>query len=216
MGCSAVPIHAARTRPRERPPAASHPPHPSFGPSGPFGGITFAIRLRVETLRDVGACLSPFNAFLTLQGIETLPLRLARHSENGAALAKHLAGHPAVAWVSYLGHADHPSHGLAAKYLRKGAFGSMLTFGVKGGAAAAGAFINALKLVSHLANVGDAKTLAIVPALTTHQQLNGDEQAASGVKPDMVRVSVGLEHIDDIVADFDQALAAAAAAAGKA
>ena len=176
-----------------------------FGPSGPFKtNMAFAIRARVEGLRDLGPCQSPFSSFLLLQGIETLPLRMERHSINGAALAAWLSGHAAVAWVSYIGLPSHASHARAKQYLRAGCFGSMLSFGVKGGEAAAVRFVDAVKLASHLANVGDAKTLVIAPAATTHQQLTDEEQAASGVTKDMVRVSVGIEHIDDIVADFEQ------------
>ena len=184
-----------------------------FGPSGPFSAnIAFAIRARVETLRDMGPSQNPFGSFLTLQGIETLPLRLERHSSNGAALAQWLRGQSAVAWVSYLGLPDHPSHARAAALLRKGCFGSMLSFGVKGGKAAAAKFVDSVKLASHLANVGDAKTLVIAPAATTHQQLSPEELVAAGVTEDHVRVSVGIEHIDDIIADFAQALEASQAA----
>ena len=180
-----------------------------FGPDGPFKtNMAFAIRARVEGLRDLGPCQSPFSAFLLLQGIETLPLRLERHSHNAAALAAWLAVHPRVAWVSYLGSPAHPSHARARAYLRPGHFGSMLAFGAKGGAAAAVRFVDSVRLASHLANVGDAKTLVIAPAATTHAQLSEEEQRASGVVPDMIRVSVGIEHIDDIKADFDQALRA--------
>ncbi len=180
-----------------------------FGPEGPFkANIAFAIRARVETLRDMGPCQNPFGSFLVLQGIETLPLRMERHSANGAALAAWLKTRPEVAWVSYIGDSAHPSHARAAAILRKGAFGSMLSFGVKGGVAAAAKFVDSVKLASHLANVGDAKTLVIAPAATTHQQLGPAEQAAAGVTPDHVRVSVGIEHIDDICADFQQALEA--------
>ena len=182
-----------------------------FGPSGPFkANIAFAIRARVEGLRDFGPCANPFGSFLLLQGVETLPLRMERHSANGAALAAWLAAHPAVAWVEYLGSPAHTSHARATRYLRGGAFGSMLCFGPKGGLAAAVRFVDSVKLASHLANVGDAKTLVIAPAATTHQQLSPEELVSSGVRPDMIRVSVGIEHIDDIKADFEQALAAAA------
>ena len=178
-----------------------------FGPEGPFKvNIAFAIRARVETLRDFGPSQNPFGSFLLLQGIETLPLRMERHSSNGEALAAYLKGHKAVSWVSYLGLPEHKSHAIAQKYLRKGAFGSMLMFGVKGGKANAVKFVDAVKLASHLANVGDAKTLVICPAATTHQQLEDSEQIAAGVEPDAIRVSVGIEHIDDIIADFAQAL----------
>lgn len=177
-----------------------------FGSNGPFGNIAFAIRARVEGLRDIGASQSPFNAFLLLQGLETLSLRVQRHVDNALALAQWLQTQPQVAWVSYPGLAEHPHHELAKKYLRHG-FGGVLTFGVKGGASAATRVIDGLKLASHLANVGDAKTLVIHPAGTTHQQLSEAEQRASGVTPDLIRVSVGIEHIDDIKDDFAQALA---------
>jgi O-acetylhomoserine (thiol)-lyase len=179
-----------------------------FGPEGPFKtNMAFAIRARVETLRDFGPAQNPFGSFLLLQGIETLPLRMERHCENGAALAAWLAAHEKVAWVSYLGDAAHASHARARKYLRAGRFGSMIAFGVKGGTAAAVKFVDALKLASHLANVGDAKTLVICPAATTHQQLSAAELAAAGVPADMLRVSVGIEAIEDIQNDFAQALA---------
>jgi len=180
-----------------------------FGPSGPFkANIAFGIRARVEGLRDMGACQNPFGSFLLLQGIETLPLRMERHSSNAVALANWLTSNKNVGWVNYLGLASHPSHEQAKTYLRKGAYGSMLAFGVKGSPEK---FINSVKLASHLANVGDAKTLVICPAATTHQQLSSAEQLASGVSPDMIRVSVGIENIDDIIADFAQALEAASA-----
>lgn len=178
-----------------------------FGDEGPFGNIAFAIRARVEGLRDFGASISPFNSFLLLQGLETLSLRVERHCENTLKLAQWLQQHSAVAWVDYTGLPEHDSYNLAKKYFRGGLFGAVLTFGVKGGYDAARALIERVKLASHLANVGDAKTLVIHPASTTHQQLNSAEQAASGVKADLIRVSVGIEHIDDIIADFDQALA---------
>ncbi|MCP4896413.1 MAG: O-acetylhomoserine aminocarboxypropyltransferase/cysteine synthase [bacterium] len=179
----------------------------AFGPTSPFGNIAFAIRARVEGLRDVGPCLSPFNSFLLLQGLETLSLRVQRHVDNALDLAKWLEGHPAVEWVSYAGLESHSSHERAARYLRHG-FGAVLTFGIKGGAQAGRTFIDSVELASHLANVGDAKTLVIHPATTTHQQLSEDEQVASGVSADLIRVSVGIEHIDDIKADFEQAFAA--------
>jgi O-acetylhomoserine (thiol)-lyase len=178
-----------------------------FGSGGPFGNIAFAIRARVEGLRDLGPCISPFNSFLLLQGLETLSLRVERQSQNARALASWLKTHPAVAWVSYPGLPDHPSHGRAKKYLREGLSGSMLVFGINGGVEAGRKFINSVKLASLLANVGDAKTLVIHPASTTHQQLSAAEQAQSGVTPELIRVSVGLEHVDDICGDFDQALA---------
>jgi O-acetylhomoserine/O-acetylserine sulfhydrylase len=180
----------------------------AFGPSSPLGNIAFAVRARVEGLRDLGPCLSPFNAFLLLQGLETLSLRVQRHADNALELARWLAAHPAVAWVSYPGLPDHPYHRRAERYLRHG-FGAVLSFGVRGGLEAGRAFIDGVLLASHVANVGDAKTLVIHPASTTHQQLSRDEQAASGVTEDLIRVSVGLEHIDDIKADFDQAFARA-------
>lgn len=179
-----------------------------FGDKGPFGNIAFAIRARVEGLRDFGQSQSPFNSFLLLQGLETLSLRIERHTENTLKLAKWLKAHPAVEWVSYAGLEDHPYHERAKKYLVPGRFGAVLTFGIKGGYEAGRTFIESLQLASHLANVGDAKTLVIHPASTTHQQLSDAEQVSSGVTPDLIRVSVGLEHIDDITLDFDEAFAA--------
>ena len=176
-----------------------------FGSGGPFGNIAFAIRARVEGLRDIGPSLSPFNAFQLLQGVETLSLRVQRHLENALELAHWLKAHPQVAWVEYNGLEDSPYHALARKYLRNG-FGAVLNFGIKGGANAARTFIDNVELASHLANVGDAKTLVIHPASTTHQQLSEAEQKSAGVRPDLVRVSVGIEHIEDIKADFDHAL----------
>lgn len=176
-----------------------------FGPGSSFGNIAFIIRARVEGLRDLGPCLSPFNAFLFLQGLETLSLRVQRQVDNTLALAEWLVSHSQVAWVNYPGLPDHPYHMLAKKYLSHG-FGGVLTFGLKGGYDAGRTFIDRVKLASHLANVGDAKTLVIHPASTTHQQLSETEQIASGVTQDLVRVSLGIEHIDDIKADFDQAL----------
>ncbi len=184
----------------------------TFGPKGPFGNIAFIIRARVEGLRDFGPCLSPFNSFLFLQGLETLSLRVQRHNDNAISLAEWLEKHPAVTWVSHPSLPSHPSHELAKKYLRHG-FGSVLTFGIKGGREAGRRFIDSVKLASHLANVGDAKTLVIHPSTTTHQQLSDDEQKASGVTPDLVRVSVGIEHIEDIKADFQQAFDKAVKAA---
>jgi O-acetylhomoserine (thiol)-lyase len=179
-----------------------------FGPKGPFGNIQFIIRARVEGLRDLGPALSPFNAFLFLQGLETLSLRVDRHGQNALALAKWLKTHPQVAWVNYTGLEEHPYHQRARKYLRNG-FGSVFTFGIKGGFEAGKRFINNVKLASHLANVGDAKTLVIHPSSTTHQQLSEAEQKSAGVTPDQVRVSVGIEHIADIQEDFSEAFAAA-------
>jgi O-acetylhomoserine/O-acetylserine sulfhydrylase len=179
-----------------------------FGPKGPFGNIQFIIRARVEGLRDLGPALSPFNSFLLLQGLETLSLRVQRHGENALALARWLKNHPQVSWVNYTGLEEHPFHQRARKYLKNG-FGSVFTFGIKGGFEAGKKFIDAVKLSSHLANVGDAKTLVIHPPSTTHQQLGLAEQTSAGVTPDQVRVSVGLEHIDDIREDFEEAFRAA-------
>ncbi len=179
----------------------------TFGPEGPFGNIAFAIRARVEGLRDLGAALSPFNAFLLLQGLETLSLRVQRHVDNALELATWLQDQPQVAWVNYPGLEDHPYHEVAKKVLKNG-FGGVLSFGVEGGIEAGKTFIDNVELASHLANVGDAKTLVIHPASTTHQQLDGEEQLSSGVTDDLIRVSVGIEHIDDIKADFSKALAA--------
>jgi O-acetylhomoserine (thiol)-lyase len=176
-----------------------------FGEGSQFGNIAFIIRARVEGLRDLGPAISPFNSFLLIQGLETLSLRVERHCENVLKLARWLEAHPKVNWVWYPGLESHPSHENAKKYLRKGLFGSMLSFGIKGGLEAGKKFINNVKLASLLANVGDAKTLVIHPASTTHQQLSDEEQAAGGVLPDQIRVSVGIEHIDDIIADFEQA-----------
>jgi O-acetylhomoserine (thiol)-lyase len=172
----------------------------------PLGNLAYIIKTRVTLLRDLGAALSPFNAFLFLQGLETLPLRIIRHSENALAVAKHLQRHPKVRWVSYPGLESSPEHGRAKKYLPRGS-GAILGFGVDGGGEAGRRFIDALELISHVANIGDAKTLAIHPATTTHQQLSPAEQLATGVTPDFVRLSVGIEHVDDILADIDQALA---------
>jgi O-acetylhomoserine/O-acetylserine sulfhydrylase len=177
-----------------------------FNPESDFGNIAFAIRARVEGLRDLGAALSPFNAFLLLQGLETLSLRVQRHADNALALARWLDDHPKVAWISYPGLEDHPYHENAKRYLHNG-FGCVLSFGLKDGFDAGKRFIEHTVLASHLANVGDAKTLVIHPASTTHQQLSESEQARAGVEPDLIRVSVGIEHIDDIIADFDQAIA---------
>jgi O-acetylhomoserine (thiol)-lyase len=174
----------------------------------PLGNIAFIIKARVTLLRDLGNALSPFNSFLFLQGLETLHLRLPRHSENALAVAQHLSKHPKVAWVNYPGLPSSPEKDRVKKYLSKGA-GAILGFGIKGGLEAGKKFINSLELISHLANVGDAKTLAIHPATTTHQQLSEAEQLATGVTQDFVRLSIGLEHIDDIIADINQALSKA-------
>jgi O-acetylhomoserine (thiol)-lyase len=170
-----------------------------------FGELAFAVRARVRVLRDLGACISPFNAFLILQGIETLSLRMARHSENALAVAKFLAKHRKVTWVLYPDLPTHPSHELAKRYLPEGTSG-LVGFGVQGGMEAGRRFIESLNLFSHLANIGDARSLAIHPASTTHQQLSPKEQQAAGVTPDFVRLSIGIESIDDILADLDQAL----------
>ena len=170
-----------------------------------FGPLAYIIKARTQFLRDMGSCMSPFNAFLFLQGLETIHLRMQRHSENALALAKWLEKHRAVGWVNYPGLESHPDYKLAKKYLPKGA-GAILGFGIKGGRKAGEKFINSVKLASHLANIGDSKTLVIHPASTTHQQLSETEQLAAGVTPDYVRVSAGTEHIDDIIADFDNAL----------
>lgn len=175
-----------------------------FGKGSQFGNIAFIIRARVEGLRDLGAALSPFNAFLLLQGLETLSLRVERHINNALELAKWLEQQEQVVWVNYPGLPNHPYHERAKKYLRHG-FGGVLNFGIKGGLEAGKAFISNVKLASHLANVGDAKTLVIHPASTTHQQLSDSEQISAGVTTDLVRVSVGIEHIDDIKGDFEQA-----------
>ncbi|CAN5207817.1 O-acetylhomoserine aminocarboxypropyltransferase/cysteine synthase [soil metagenome] len=177
-----------------------------FGEGNPLGlpNIAFAIRARVEGLRDYGSSQAPFNSFLLLQGIETLSLRVQRHSENALALAQWLESHPSVEYVWYPGLESSLYHDLAKKYLTNG-FGGVLQFGIKGGKEKASQFIDELKLASHLANVGDAKTLVIHPASTTHEQLSEPEQLASGVLPNMVRISVGIEHIDDIKADLEQA-----------
>ncbi|HEX8531328.1 MAG TPA: O-acetylhomoserine aminocarboxypropyltransferase/cysteine synthase [Cytophagales bacterium] len=175
-----------------------------FGTNGPFGNIAFIIRARVEGLRDWGPAISPFNSFLLIQGLETLSLRVDRHVQNAQALAGWLEAHDEVENVNYPGLPSSPYHGLAQKYLKRG-FGSMLSFKVKGGRPQAEKFVNSLKMISHLANVGDAKTLIIHPASTTHQQLSEHEQSAAGVDPNQLRLSVGIEHIDDIKADIEQA-----------
>ncbi|MEE9912713.1 MAG: O-acetylhomoserine aminocarboxypropyltransferase/cysteine synthase [Deltaproteobacteria bacterium] len=171
----------------------------------PMGNLAYILKARVTLLRDLGPALSPFNSFLFLQGLETLHLRMPRHCENALAVAQYLEKHPKVSWVNYPGLPSSPEHDRAVKYLPKGA-GAIMGFGVKGGIAAGKKFINSLELVSHLANIGDAKTLAIHPASTTHQQLSPEEQLAAGVTPDFIRLSIGIEHIDDILADIGQAL----------
>ena len=170
-----------------------------------MGNVAFILKARVSWLRDTGAALSPFNAHQFLIGLETLTLRQARHSQNALEMARWLAAHPSVVWVNYPGLPDSPNHAMAARYLKKG-YGGILGFGIKGGAQAAVRFIDSVQLLSHLANIGDAKTLVIHPASTTHQQLTAEEQAATGVTQDYIRLSVGLEHMDDLKADMDQAL----------
>ncbi|KIK65078.1 hypothetical protein GYMLUDRAFT_980430 [Collybiopsis luxurians FD-317 M1] len=168
-----------------------------------LGAAAFSVKVRVELLRDVGPCLSPFTAFLLLQGIETLSLRGERHSNNALAVAKYLEENPNVSWVSYLGLSSHASHITAKKLLRPGVFGGVLSFGVKGEAEKASKFVDSLRLASNLANVGDAKTLVIHPATTTHQQLTTKEQLQSGVSPDLIRISIGIEDVRDIIADLE-------------
>ncbi|MDR7667044.1 O-acetylhomoserine aminocarboxypropyltransferase/cysteine synthase [Methanosarcina sp. Z-7115] len=170
-----------------------------------LGNVAFVFKVRLQLLRDTGAAISPFNSFLLLQGLETLHLRIQRHSENALKVAQYLSNHPKVSWVNYPGLPDHPSHKLAFKYL-KGGYGALIGFGVKGGVEAGKQFINSLKLFSHVANIGDSKSLVIHPATTTHQQLTPAEQEATGVKPDYIRLSVGIEDIEDIISDLEQAL----------
>ena len=177
-----------------------------FGVDGPFGNIAFAIKARVEGLRDYGPAMAPFNAFLLLQGLETLSLRVERTVENALALAQWLEKHPKVEWVNYPGLESHPAHTRAKKYLKRG-FGGVLSFTIKGDKEATTNVVNELQLISHLANVGDAKTVIIQPSATTHQQMNDEEQAAAGVLPNMLRISVGIEHIDDLKGDLEQAFA---------
>jgi O-acetylhomoserine (thiol)-lyase len=172
----------------------------------PLGNIAYIIKARVTLLRDLGSAISPFNSFLFLQGLETLHLRMPRHVENAIEVAKHLENHPKVSWVNYPGLDSSPEKERAKKYLPKGA-GAIIGFGVKGGLEAGRKFIDSLELISHLANIGDAKTLAIHPASTTHQQLSAEEQLATGVTPDFIRLSVGIENVADIIDDIDQALA---------
>jgi len=178
----------------------------AFGNIPGMGNVAFIIKLRVTLLRDLGPALSPFNAFQLLQGLETLHLRMERHSANALAVAQFLEKHPNVSWVNYPGLTSHPSHALAKKYHHRGLYGAILGFGIKGGMAAGKKFIESLRLFSHLANIGDAKSLVIHPASTTHQQLTPAEQVATGVTEDFVRLSVGIENVGDIIADLDQAL----------
>jgi O-acetylhomoserine (thiol)-lyase len=177
----------------------------SFGDFQGLGNVAFVFKTRVQLLRDLGPALSPFNAFLFLQGLETLPLRQRKHSANALRVANFLEAHPYVSWVNYPGLRSHPSHKLAAKYL-KGNYGGLVGFGIKGGLEAGKKFIESVKLLSHLANIGDAKTLVIHPASTTHQQLTREEQAATGVTEDYIRLSIGIEDAEDIIADINQAL----------
>jgi len=170
-----------------------------------MGNVAYILKARIQGMRNIGLCPSPFNAFLFLQGLETLPLRIAKQSANSMELAAWLEKRPEVEWVNYTGLPDHPYHAVAARYL-KGGFGAVLGFGISGGREAGRRFIDSVKLASHLANVGDAKTLVLHPASTSHQQLSDEAQCAAGVTPEFVRVAVGLEHMDDIKADFDQAL----------
>ena len=172
-----------------------------------FGPLAYIIKVRVQLLRDIGPALSPFNAFLILQGVETLSLRVQRHCDNAQKVAEFLEAHPAVNWVNYPGLVSHPTHALARKYMQHG-YGAILGFGIEGGLEAGIKFINSVTLLSHLANLGDAKSLVIHPASTTHQQLSPQEQEATGVTEDFIRLSVGLENVEDIIADIDQALAA--------
>lgn len=177
----------------------------SFGDFPGVGNIAYTIRARVRLLRDIGAALSPFNSFLFLQGLETLDLRVQKHSKNAFEVAKFLKNHPAVNWVTYPGFEDDPAHKLASKYL-KGGYGAIIGFGIKGGLEAGKKFIESVQLLSHLANIGDAKSLVIHPASTTHQQLTPEEQKTTGVTPDFIRLSIGLENVEDIIADINQAL----------
>jgi O-acetylhomoserine (thiol)-lyase len=177
----------------------------TFGNFPELGNIAFIIKMRVHLLRDLGPALSPFNSFLFLQGLETLPLRVERHSSNALKVAEFLNGHPDVEWVNYPGLKDHPSHELATKYLT-GKYGAILGFGIKGGLEAGKKFIDSVELLSHLANIGDAKTLVIHPASTTHQQLTFEERKSTGVTDDFIRMSVGLEDVEDIITDISQAL----------
>ncbi|MFH1665412.1 MAG: O-acetylhomoserine aminocarboxypropyltransferase/cysteine synthase family protein [Candidatus Omnitrophota bacterium] len=178
----------------------------SFGNVPGLGNIAFALKARVGLLRDIGACMSPFNAFLFLIGLETLHLRMPRHSENALAVARFLKGHKNVSWVNYPGLTEHPQHLVACKYFKDGLYSGLLGFGIKGGGEAGKKFIESLKLFSHVANIGDAKSLAIHPASTTHQQLSREEQEAAGVTEDFIRLSIGIEDIEDIIDDLDQAL----------
>ncbi len=174
-----------------------------------LGPLTYIVKLRVSLLRDIGAALSPFNAFLFLQGLETLPLRMERHSTNAYGVARFLEDHPKVAWVSYPGLPSHHTHSLARKYHYRGLYGAMIGFGIEGGREAGRRFVESTRLLSHVANIGDAKSLVIHPATTTHSQLTAEEQLETGVSDDFVRLSIGIESAEDIVADIEQALARA-------
>ena len=173
---------------------------------GDLNPLAFILRMRLVPLRNLGACISPDNAWMFLQGLETLHLRMERHCENAANVAKHLKGHPNVAWVRYPGLTDDPAYPVAKRYLKKG-FGGMVVFGIKGGMDAGKKFIEGLTLFSHLANVGDAKSLALHPSSTSHSQLTEAQQKAGGLTPDLIRLSIGIEHIDDIIEDLEQAFA---------
>ena len=195
---------------------AGNPRFPNFNQPDPsyhglifaqLGAPAFITRARVQVLRDIGGCISPFNSFLFIQGLETLSLRMDRHVENAQKVAEFLYSHPRVAWVSYPGLKSSPDHAAMKKYLPKGA-GAILGFGIKGGISAGKKFIDSLQLISHLANVGDARSLAIHPASTTHSQLNEEQLANAGVTPDFIRLSIGLEDIEDILWDLDQSLQA--------
>ncbi|MFH0726078.1 MAG: O-acetylhomoserine aminocarboxypropyltransferase/cysteine synthase family protein [Pseudomonadota bacterium] len=175
---------------------------------GDLNPLAFILRMRLVPLRNLGACISPDNAWIFLQGIETLPLRMQRHCENALQVAGFLKNHPAVSWVRYPGLPDDPAYPTAAAQFKNG-FGGMVVFGIKGGAAKGAGFIDSLKLISHLANVGDAKSLAIHPATTTHSQLSAEQQLAGKITPDLIRLSIGIEHVSDILADIEQSLAAA-------
>ena len=170
-------------------------------------GVAFALKARVTLLRDIGPALSPFNAFLFLQGLETLPLRIREHSRNALKVAEWLSSNKSVTWVNYPGLSNHPDYGRAKKYLKNG-YGAIIGFGIKGGKAAGIKLIESVKLFSHLANIGDAKSLIIHPASTTHQQLTPEEQRSTGVTDDFIRLSIGLENVEDIIADLDQAIKA--------
>lgn len=171
-----------------------------------FGNSAYIAKARLQLMRDLGACMSPFNAFLFLLGLETLPIRMERHSQNAMKVAEFLKSHPKVNWVNYPGLPDNPYYGIAKKYFKRNLFGAIIGFGIKGGLEAGKKFVNNVKLLSHLANIGDAKSLVIHPASTTHAQLTPEEQLSAGVTPDFIRLSIGLENVDDIIYDIDQAL----------